>query len=212
MGQPSSNPVRQQDSSSSVNSRQSKYQAPRISESAQNKPAPRTAFSQMGQQSSYRPPNPTHQYSQQPRPPPAPAPAPPPSRPSARAAQPQNNSWKFTNSFGPQRSTFEGNRSTNRPQAVRQTQVDVKSVYTKTSKSAWMFHDIVVITAAFVFVLSRAHLQWSQPLRTHCGSWLQLLTAWDTGASLKTKSRTYLRYLVSWLGVVSDVYGIFKHH
>ena len=125
MEQPSSNAVRQQDSSSSVNSRQSQYQAPHVSESAQSKPAPHTAFSQMGQQSSYRPPNPPRQYTQQPRPLPAPA---PPSRPSARAAQPQNNSWKFTNSFGPQRSTFEGNRSTNRPQAVRQTQVDVKTL------------------------------------------------------------------------------------
>ncbi|XP_044078116.1 spermatogenesis-associated protein 22 isoform X2 [Siniperca chuatsi] len=119
MGQPS-NPVRQQDSSSSVNSRQSKYQAPRISESAQSKPTPHTGFPQMGQQSSYRPPNPTHQYSQQSRP--LPAPVSPPSRPSARAAQPQNNSWKFTNSFGPQRSTVEGNRGTNQPQTAQQTQ------------------------------------------------------------------------------------------
>ncbi|XP_037604007.1 spermatogenesis-associated protein 22 isoform X2 [Sebastes umbrosus] len=122
MGQPS-NPVRQQNFSPSVNSTQSKYQAPHISESAQIKPTPHTGFSQMGQQSSYRQPNPTHQYSQQqPRPLPAPVP-PPPSRPSARATPPQNNSWKFTNSFGLQKSPFEGNKSTNPPQAVQQTQV-----------------------------------------------------------------------------------------
>lgn len=120
MGKPS-NPVRQQDSSPSVNSRQSEFQAPRIRESAQSKPTAHTGFSQMGQQSSYRAPNPTHQYSQQSRP--LPAPVPPPSRPSARAAQPQNNSWKFTNSFGPQRSLFEGNGRTNQPQTARQTQV-----------------------------------------------------------------------------------------
>ncbi|XP_070774170.1 spermatogenesis-associated protein 22 [Enoplosus armatus] len=113
-----SNPVRQQDSSPSVNSRQSEYQAPRFSENAQGKSTPNTGVSQMGQQSSYRPPNPSHQYSQQSRP----ALVPPPSRPSARAAQTQNNSWKFTNSFGPQRSPSEGNRSTNQPQSARQTQ------------------------------------------------------------------------------------------
>ncbi|XP_049448001.1 spermatogenesis-associated protein 22 isoform X1 [Epinephelus fuscoguttatus] len=118
MGQPSSS-VRQQDFRPGVNSRQSNYQAQHIRESAQNKATPHTGFSQMGQQSSYRPPNPT-QYSQQPRP--APAPVSPPSRPSARATQPQSNSWNFTNSFGPQRSPFQGNRSTNQSQTVRQTQ------------------------------------------------------------------------------------------
>ncbi|XP_073336229.1 spermatogenesis-associated protein 22 [Pagrus major] len=115
-----SNPVRQQVSSPSVNSRQSGYQASHISESAQSKPTPHTAFSQMGQQSIYKPPNPTHQYSQRSRP--LPAPVPPPSRPSVRAVQPQNNSWKFTNSFGPKKPPFEGHRSRNQPQTVRQTQ------------------------------------------------------------------------------------------
>ncbi|XP_059207140.1 spermatogenesis-associated protein 22 isoform X2 [Centropristis striata] len=118
IGQPS-NPTRQQDSSHGVNSRQSKYQSPHISESAQSKPAPHTGFSQMSQQSPYRPSNPTHQYSQQPK---ALPPGPPPSRPSARAPQPQNNSWKFTNSFGPQRSSFEVNRSINQPRTAQQTQ------------------------------------------------------------------------------------------
>lgn len=113
MGQPS-NPVRQQNSSPSVYSRQSKYQALHISESAQSKPTPHTGFSQMGQQSSYRPPNPTHQYSQQSRPLPA------PSRPSAHAVQPQN-------SFGPQRSPFQGNRSTNQPQTATQVEKYVEN-------------------------------------------------------------------------------------
>ncbi|XP_035521878.1 spermatogenesis-associated protein 22 isoform X2 [Morone saxatilis] len=115
-----SNPVTQQEPSPTVNSRQSEYRAAPISESAQSKPTPHTGFSKMGQQSSYRQANPTHQYSQRPRP--LPAPVPPPSRPSAHAAQPQNNSWKFTNSFGPQKPAFEGNRGRNQPQTVRQTQ------------------------------------------------------------------------------------------
>uniref|UniRef100_UPI0037E93F08 spermatogenesis-associated protein 22 n=1 Tax=Semicossyphus pulcher TaxID=241346 RepID=UPI0037E93F08 len=115
-----SNPLRQQDSRPGVNSRQSEYQAPRISQSAQSKPSPHSGFSQMDQQSSYRPPNPSNQYSQQSRP--QPAPVPPPSRPSPREPQPQKNSWKFTNSFGPQSLLFEGNRSTNRPQTAQQTQ------------------------------------------------------------------------------------------
>ncbi|XP_070700368.1 spermatogenesis-associated protein 22 [Pempheris klunzingeri] len=115
-----SNPVRQQAPSPSVNSRQREYQAPCISESVQTKPSLYTGFSETGQQSSYRPPNLIHQYSQQPRP--LPAPVPPPSRPSAHEALPQSNSWKFTNSFGPQRSLFEGNRRTNH--RARQTPVD----------------------------------------------------------------------------------------
>lgn len=126
---PASNPMRQQDFSPSVKSRQSTYQAPNISESAQIKPTPHTGFSQMGQQSSYRPPNPTHQYSHQPRPLPAPVPA--PSRPSAPAAQPQNNSWKFTNSFGPQKSPNVVNRSTNQPKTARQTKTQVEKYLKK---------------------------------------------------------------------------------
>ncbi|XP_045896996.1 spermatogenesis-associated protein 22 isoform X2 [Micropterus dolomieu] len=120
MGQPS-NPVRQVDASPSAKSRQSEYQVPRISESVQSKQPPHTVFSQMGQPSSYRPNNPTHQSFQQSRP--LPPPVPPPSRPSACAAQPQNNSWKFTNIFGQQKSTFEGNRGTRQPQTGQQTRI-----------------------------------------------------------------------------------------
>ncbi|KAM6910936.1 spermatogenesis-associated protein 22 isoform 2-T5 [Lycodopsis pacificus] len=116
MGKPI-NSMRRLDFSPRGNSGQSRYQAPHISESAQIKPIAHPDFSQKGQQSPYRAPNPTHQYSQQPRP--LPAPIPPPSRPSA---QPQNNSWKFTNSFGPQKSPSEGNRSTIQPQTVRKAQ------------------------------------------------------------------------------------------
>lgn len=121
MGQPS-NPVRQQESSSSINSKKSEYQAPRNSDSAQSKSTTHTGFSHMGQQSIHQPPNPTH--SQQSRPPLAPAPS--PNRHSVRAVQPHNNSWKFTNSFGPQRPPLEGNRSTNQPRTARQTQVQVE--------------------------------------------------------------------------------------
>ncbi|XP_041808959.1 spermatogenesis-associated protein 22 [Chelmon rostratus] len=117
MGQ-ASKPVRQQESSPSVNSSQSQYQALRISEGAQSKPTPHTGLSQMDQQSFYRPANPTHQYFQQSGPLPAPVPA--PSRPSAHAVCPQNNSWKFTKSF--EKPPFERNRSTNQPQTARQTQ------------------------------------------------------------------------------------------
>lgn len=123
MGQPI-NPMRQHDFSPRGNSGQSRYQAPHISETPQNKPISHTGLSPMGQQSSYKLPNPTHQYSQQPRP--LPAPVTPPSRPSALAAQPQNNSWKFTNSFGPQRSLFEGKKSPKQPQTTQQTQTQVK--------------------------------------------------------------------------------------
>uniref|UniRef100_UPI003AB073B1 spermatogenesis-associated protein 22 n=1 Tax=Centroberyx gerrardi TaxID=166262 RepID=UPI003AB073B1 len=124
MGQPN-NPVRQQDSRTNVNSRQSTYQAPYNSGSTQSKPAPHSGFSQMGQQSTYRQANPPkHQYSQQARPPPPPLP--PPSRPSAPAAQPQNTSWKFTctNNSGPQR-----NSSTFHTQIVPQTQAQTPPAF-----------------------------------------------------------------------------------
>ncbi|XP_041657819.1 spermatogenesis-associated protein 22 isoform X2 [Cheilinus undulatus] len=116
MGQPS-NPVRQQPASSSVNSRNNLYQAPRISDTAQSKPSPHTGFSQRSQQPSHRQSNPTQQYSQQSRPPPALVP--PPSRPPARDPQPQKNSWNFTNSFGPQNPPYDGNRSSNRACTVQ---------------------------------------------------------------------------------------------
>ncbi|KAM7374054.1 hypothetical protein PAMP_006731 [Pampus punctatissimus] len=45
-------PVRQQDSSSTVNFKQNKYQTPHSSESAQSKQTPHTGFSQMSRQSS----------------------------------------------------------------------------------------------------------------------------------------------------------------
>ncbi|XP_069001723.1 spermatogenesis-associated protein 22 [Embiotoca jacksoni] len=119
MGQ-TNNPGRQPDSSSGVNSRQDQYRAPRGSESTQNKPPPHAGFPQMGQQSSCRPPASTQQYSQQVGPP-AP-PVPPPRRPSDHAVLPQNNSWKFTNSFeSVQISTFEGKRSSNKHQTARPT-------------------------------------------------------------------------------------------
>lgn len=81
----------------------------------------------MGQQSSYRPPNPPHQYSQQSRP--LPASVPLPSRSPAHAAQPQNNSWKFTNSFGPQKPLLDGNKSTNQPRTAQQTQTVVGNLW-----------------------------------------------------------------------------------
>ncbi|XP_026184813.1 spermatogenesis-associated protein 22 [Mastacembelus armatus] len=113
VGQPS-NPVRQHDP------RQNKCQTPHSTGSAQSKPTPHTGFSQIGQQASYRPTNPTHLYSQQSRPLPPPLPA--PSRSSVPAIKPQDTSWNFTNSFGPQRSTFEGKRNLSQsqtPQTVK---------------------------------------------------------------------------------------------
>ncbi|XP_063751951.1 spermatogenesis-associated protein 22 isoform X2 [Eleginops maclovinus] len=119
MGQPS-NSGRAREFSPSVNSTQSKFKDHHISASAPMKPTPHTGFSPMAQQSSYRQPSPTNQYTKQPRP--LPAPVPPPSRPSApHAAQPQKNSWNFTNSFGPQRLLFEENSSTIKSQAAKQS-------------------------------------------------------------------------------------------
>ncbi|XP_065819253.1 spermatogenesis-associated protein 22 [Labrus bergylta] len=118
MGQPS-NPVRRQPSSPSAKSINSQFQDPHINESGQSKPSPHIAFSQRSQQSSYRLPNPTHQYSQQSRP--SPAPTPLPSMPPAHDLQPKN-SWKFTNSFGPQCPPFDGKRSTSQPKIVLQNQ------------------------------------------------------------------------------------------
>ncbi|XP_029957164.1 spermatogenesis-associated protein 22 [Salarias fasciatus] len=112
----SSNPVRQQDSN--FNFKQNKYP-----QSAPSKPAPHAGLSQKGQQP-YRPPNSVQQYCQ-PRPPPPPAAAPvavlPPRKPSAPTAQPQKNSWKFTNSFEALGSSFEGKMSTKQSQTVKQT-------------------------------------------------------------------------------------------
>ncbi|XP_071316900.1 spermatogenesis-associated protein 22 isoform X2 [Trachinotus anak] len=110
----SSYPVKQQDS------RENKCQALSSSDIAQTKPTTHTGLSQKGQHLGCRPPNPTHQYPQQCRP--LPPPVPPTNTPSARAVQPQNNSWKFTDSFGPQRSPFEGKRNSNQPQTARPTQ------------------------------------------------------------------------------------------
>nr|XP_019941388.1 PREDICTED: spermatogenesis-associated protein 22 isoform X1 [Paralichthys olivaceus]XP_019941389.1 PREDICTED: spermatogenesis-associated protein 22 isoform X1 [Paralichthys olivaceus] len=115
---PLSYPVRQQDSSCSVTSNQ--YQSPPSTQRAQNKPTPNTGFSHMGQQPSYRPSNSMPQYPQHSRP--LPPPVPPPSKPLARAVQPQNNTWKFTNSFGPQSSPSDGKRSLTQPQSARPTQ------------------------------------------------------------------------------------------
>lgn len=97
MEQPS-NPLRQQEST--VTSRTTEYQS---------KSTGRNTFTPMDQQAFNPPPNAT--YSQQLRLLPAPV--------------PQNNSWKFTNSFGTQRPPFEGNRSKNNPPAARQTRVQV---------------------------------------------------------------------------------------
>lgn len=123
MGQPSTQ-VNQQASSSSVNSMQSKYPSSCSSESAQRKPTPGSSGSQMGQQSSYRLPDPTHvQHFQQSRP--LPPPLPLSSRPSAHTVQPQNNSWKFTNSFGSQTFSSEGRKNGSQPKTAQLSQVDI---------------------------------------------------------------------------------------
>lgn len=120
MGQPS-NTVRQQESS--VNSRKPDHQPPGFTEGAQNKPTTPNALTQMSQQSFCRMPSPTNQYSQQPRRPLAPAP--PPNRPSTHSVQSQKNGWKFTNSFGPQKTPLERQMKTNPPQAVQPAQSQV---------------------------------------------------------------------------------------
>lgn len=202
MGQSSSS-VREQASSSSVTSRANKYQTSCSSESGQSKPTLSTGFSQMVQQSSQRSAISTHQYAQQSRPPPpAAAAAAPPRRPSSHAVQQKNNSWKFTNSFKPQGSTFERKRSVTPPKTKQPTQTQV-DIYMRQ-----MFHTNAVIcfVVLFVAMFSRKQIQVSYLLRTHWGSSLQLLMAWDTGASSKTKCLTYLKYSVSWL-IVAGVFG-----
>lgn len=98
------NPLRQQETS--ITSRKTEYDH---SDSVQSKSTTHNAFTPMGQQAFNRPPSAT--YTQQSRALPAPV--------------PQNNSWKFTNSFGPQRPPFEAKRSDNNPPAVRQTHAQV---------------------------------------------------------------------------------------
>lgn len=109
MGQPS-NPPRQQDSS--FNFKQDKYP-----QSAASKPSPHAGLSQKGQQPAQRPPNATQQYCQ-PRPPAA---VPPPGKASAPTAQPQKNSWKFTNSFEALGSSSEGKMSSSQSRTVKPT-------------------------------------------------------------------------------------------
>uniref|UniRef100_A0A665XBX7 Spermatogenesis associated 22 n=1 Tax=Echeneis naucrates TaxID=173247 RepID=A0A665XBX7_ECHNA len=124
-------PVRQQDP------RQNRYQAPSSSESAQTKPTPHTGLSHMGQQLSFRPPNPT-QYSQQSRP--LPSPVPPTSIPSPRAVQPQNKSWKFSNNYFPQRSAFVGKRSSDQPHTEQPSQIRETSLRILTAVIDGMRH------------------------------------------------------------------------
>lgn len=104
VGQPS-DWVRQQEPSSGL----TEYQALCSRDGIQKKSTTLTGFSQRGQKSFVRAPNPIQ--SQQSKA--LPAPVPSPNKLSARAVQPQSSSWKFTNSFGPQRPPFEGNRVTN---------------------------------------------------------------------------------------------------
>ncbi|XP_041864457.1 spermatogenesis-associated protein 22 isoform X2 [Melanotaenia boesemani] len=118
MGQPG-NSVRQQDSRSGVDSRQSSYQGSCGSENTQSKQSSHTGFSQMAQVSSCKPSTSTHQYSQQSRP--LPSPDAPSRRPSAHAAQPANKSWKFTNSFVEQKSSFVEKKSLNTPRTAQPT-------------------------------------------------------------------------------------------
>nr|XP_015816681.2 spermatogenesis-associated protein 22 [Nothobranchius furzeri] len=114
MGQ-SNGPVRQ-NSSSERSFSHSKYQGP-YDENSQSKPALHTGFSQMGQQTPHRPPSSTPLHSQQPRhllPPEAPSrmlPVP--------AVPPPKKSWKFTNSFELEKSSFGGKISSNQPQMAQ---------------------------------------------------------------------------------------------
>ncbi|XP_072230520.1 uncharacterized protein [Leuresthes tenuis] len=112
MGQ-SGHSVRQLIFNSRVDSRQIEHRGPCDSGKEQSKPG----FSQIAQQPSRKPPISTHQYSQQSRP--LPSPEAQARRPSAPAAQPPNNSWKFTNSFELQRSPFVGKKSSTQPQTAK---------------------------------------------------------------------------------------------
>ncbi|XP_061558991.1 spermatogenesis-associated protein 22 isoform X2 [Phycodurus eques] len=97
-----SNPERQQDARSIFTFRQKQYQTPSSGHSG---------FSRLSQQPSYRPPDPTQFRS-----------LPPPAQLSSGPATQIQNKWNFTNSFGPQKPTFVGNRSANKPQTPQETQ------------------------------------------------------------------------------------------
>uniref|UniRef100_A0A3P9LD88 Spermatogenesis associated 22 n=1 Tax=Oryzias latipes TaxID=8090 RepID=A0A3P9LD88_ORYLA len=72
--------------------------------------------SPMSQLSSYESAISSPQFSQQSRA----APLSAPRQPYAQAAQPPNNSWKFTNSFESQTSSVVGKKKSNQPQSARQ--------------------------------------------------------------------------------------------
>ncbi|CAG5877462.1 unnamed protein product [Menidia menidia] len=128
-GQPG-NSVRQLDFSSRPDSRQISYQSPCGSGSEQRKSTLQTSFPQMAQQSPYKPPVSTRQYSQQP-PRPPPSTQAPPRRPSAPGAPPPNNSWKFTNTSELQKSPFEGKKISNQPQTIQPAKTQQKPVSAK---------------------------------------------------------------------------------
>ncbi|XP_061595217.1 spermatogenesis-associated protein 22-like [Cololabis saira] len=114
----SGNPVRQQlQFSSKANSKQSQYQGVHGGESPKSVPAPHTGFSQMSQQSSRKPPIPVNQYSQQSRP--VPPTQTTPERSSAYTFKSPNNSWKFTNSFEGENSSFVKKKSSNQSQTAQ---------------------------------------------------------------------------------------------
>lgn len=98
--------VRQREPGPSPNPRFSNYQTPHNNSGQSSY----TRFTQMGQQTSYKPLDATYQFSpksanQRPL-------AQAATRPTPQAGQQQHKTWNFTNSFGPQPSMFERKKST----------------------------------------------------------------------------------------------------
>lgn len=148
-------------------------------------------FPPKGQQSMYRPQNPGHSQQFRQGPPPIPSPI----RPSAPVAHTQDTSWMITSSFGPQRPPLKEITGTNQPRTMQQTKVREEDYRENMSKS------ISQIFSNFQCIQCVPCRKEDPLLRTRWGSWLQLLMAWDTGASSKTKFLSSLRYLVSLLAV-----------
>ncbi|XP_077361164.1 uncharacterized protein spata22 isoform X2 [Festucalex cinctus] len=111
MGTPS-NLERQQAARSIFTPRQNQYQTSFSSPSATSTQIPLSGFTQMSQQPSYSPSNPTQFRS-----------LPPPAAPTNGPAAQTQNKWNLTNTFGPQKPTFVGKRSANITPTPRETQM-----------------------------------------------------------------------------------------
>lgn len=109
-----------------VGAQQNKYQESPQSDTAQSKPWSQVGSAQVGQRFQSRSQSIAHsgqqtQWSRTLRPPLRPL-----NNPPARALPPQNNTWKFTNSFKPQSTFSAGKQVTNQRPTVQPIHMQVK--------------------------------------------------------------------------------------